>query len=112
MLSKEMYTDEYIRKLQRRTGNDPALLERVVYALGLLEAISSVGWTFDQGLHSITSFLQSEFFKLVPNEQVCKMYFAEWSSEKWMASGSNPADITIAANESHDQGKFYEDGTA
>ena len=27
-----MYTDEYIRELQNRTGNDPALLERVVYA--------------------------------------------------------------------------------
>lgn len=62
MLSKEMYTDEYIRKLQRRTGNDPALLERMVYALGLLEAISSVGWTFDQGLHSITSFFYKVSF--------------------------------------------------
>lgn len=33
MLSGKMYTDEYIRELQNRTGNDPALLERVVYAL-------------------------------------------------------------------------------
>ena len=32
MLSGKMYTDEYIRELQNRTGNDPALLERVVYA--------------------------------------------------------------------------------
>lgn len=39
MLSRDMYTDEYIRELQRRTGNDPALLERVVYAFGLLEAM-------------------------------------------------------------------------
>ena len=38
-----MYTDEYIRELQNRTGNDPALLERVVYAFGLLEAIGRQG---------------------------------------------------------------------
>lgn len=28
MLSREMYTDEYIQNLYKRTGNDPALLER------------------------------------------------------------------------------------
>lgn len=42
MLSVKMYTNEYIRELQNRTGNDPALLERVVYAFGLLEAIRRV----------------------------------------------------------------------
>lgn len=41
-----MYTDEYIRELQNRTGNDPALLERVVYAFGLLEAIRRVELLF------------------------------------------------------------------
>ena len=41
-----MYTDEYIRELQNRTGNDPALLERVVYAFGLLEAIRRVELPF------------------------------------------------------------------
>lgn len=46
MLSKQMYTEEYIRSLQSRTGNDPALLERVVYAFGLLEAIRRVGLPF------------------------------------------------------------------
>lgn len=39
MLSGEMYTEEYIQNLYKRTGNDPALLERVIYAFGLLEAI-------------------------------------------------------------------------
>lgn len=34
-----MYTDDYIRRLYNRTGNDPMLLERVIYAFGLLEAI-------------------------------------------------------------------------
>ena len=33
MLSAKMYTDEYIHELRNRTGNDPALLERVVYQL-------------------------------------------------------------------------------
>ena len=46
MLSGKMYTDEYIRELQNRTGNDPALLERVVYAFGLLEAIRRVELPF------------------------------------------------------------------
>ena len=32
MLSGKMYTDEYIRELQNRTGNDPALLLFVVCA--------------------------------------------------------------------------------
>lgn len=46
MLSKEMYTVEYIHDLNKRTGNDPSLLERVVYAFGLLEAIQRVGLPF------------------------------------------------------------------
>ena len=32
MLSREMYTAEYIVELHERTGNDPALLERVIFA--------------------------------------------------------------------------------
>ena len=39
MLSRQMFTEEYIRSLQSDTGNDPALLERMIYAFGLLEAI-------------------------------------------------------------------------
>lgn len=46
MLSKEMYTSEYIQELRNRTGNDPALLERVVFAFGLLEAIKKVELPF------------------------------------------------------------------
>ncbi len=46
MLSKAMYAVEYIRKLQERTGKDPSLLERVIYAFGLLEAIRRSGMTF------------------------------------------------------------------
>ena len=46
MLSREMYTGDYIQDLHERTGNDPALLERVVYAFGLLEAIRKVELPF------------------------------------------------------------------
>ena len=46
MLSKEMYTEAYIRELYELTGNDPTLLERVIYAFGLLEAIKVVGLPF------------------------------------------------------------------
>lgn len=46
MLSTAMYTEAYIRDLYQRTGNDPALLERVIYAFGLLEAIRKVNLPF------------------------------------------------------------------
>lgn len=46
MLSREMFTDEYIQDLQKHTGNDPALLERVIFAFGLLEAIRKVKLPF------------------------------------------------------------------
>ena len=46
MLSGDMYTGEYIQSLHKRTGNDPALLERVIYAFGLLEAIRRVELPF------------------------------------------------------------------
>ena len=46
MLSREMYTGEYIQSLYERTGNDPALLERVIYAFGLLEDIRKVELPF------------------------------------------------------------------
>ncbi len=46
MLSGKMYTDQYIRELRNKTGNDTALLERVIYAFGLLEAIRRVGLPF------------------------------------------------------------------
>ncbi len=46
MLSRTMYTAEYISDLHEKTDNDPALLERVIYAFGLLEAITRVGLRF------------------------------------------------------------------
>ena len=46
MLSKGNYTRENIERLQKISGNDPSLLEKTVYAFGLLEAISKVGMPF------------------------------------------------------------------
>ncbi len=46
MLSKEIYTQEYISKLRERTGDDPLMIERTLFAFGLLEAIKSVDMPF------------------------------------------------------------------
>ncbi|MDO5435603.1 MAG: nucleotidyl transferase AbiEii/AbiGii toxin family protein [Clostridia bacterium] len=46
MLSKENFADAHIRELQARSHRDPVLLERAVYAFGLLEALSTVGLPF------------------------------------------------------------------
>ena len=43
MLARENYTAEHITELRTRTGADPSILERTVFAFGLLEAIRSVG---------------------------------------------------------------------
>jgi len=46
MLSREMYTEKYIHELHEKTGSDSALLERVIYAFSLLEAIQRVDLPF------------------------------------------------------------------
>ena len=46
MLSRENYTAGYIAKLRETTGADPSILERTVFAFGLLEAIRSVDLPF------------------------------------------------------------------
>lgn len=46
MLLHENYTAEHITELRDRTGADPSILERTVFAFGLLEAIKSVGMPF------------------------------------------------------------------
>ena len=43
MIAKENFTEEHIRQLQKQSKRDPILLERTVYAFGLLEAITRVG---------------------------------------------------------------------
>ena len=42
MLSKNNFTEKHIRNLQTESRRDPLLLERCVYAFGLLEAITTV----------------------------------------------------------------------
>ena len=46
MLLKENFSEEYIRELQKNSKRDPVLLERTVYAFGLLEALARVGMPF------------------------------------------------------------------
>ncbi len=46
MLVRENYTSEHISDLRRKTGADPSILERTIYAFGLLEAIRKVGLPF------------------------------------------------------------------
>lgn len=46
MLLKENFNEEHIRELQKISHKDPSLLERVVYAFGLLEALAKVGMPF------------------------------------------------------------------
>ena len=46
MLKPENYTHEHIAALRASTGADPSILERTVFAFGLLEAIRRVGLPF------------------------------------------------------------------
>lgn len=46
MILKENFSETHIRKLQEQSRRDPILLERTVYAFGLLEAITRVGLPF------------------------------------------------------------------
>ena len=46
MIDKSVYEIDYIRELQQRYSADPGLIERALYAFGLLEAIKSVGMPF------------------------------------------------------------------
>ena len=46
MITKETYTMEYVNALREKYKKDPSLLERVLFAFGLLEAIARVGMPF------------------------------------------------------------------
>lgn len=46
MIDKKIYDLDYICELQARYKTDPGLLERVLYAFGLLEALVKVGMKF------------------------------------------------------------------
>ncbi len=46
MFAKEMFSAEYIESVHKQTGNDPSLIEKMLYAFGLLQAISVAGLPF------------------------------------------------------------------
>ncbi len=46
MLVKENYTADNIFRLQSETETDPSIIERTIFAFGLLEAIRSVDMPF------------------------------------------------------------------
>lgn len=46
MISKESYEEKHIRNIQEKTHRDPNLIERVIYAFGLLEALVKVDLPF------------------------------------------------------------------
>ena len=46
MIDKSVYEIEYIRELQKRYSADSGLIERALYAFGLLEVIKSVDMPF------------------------------------------------------------------
>ena len=46
MLSRDNFTREHIEELRRTNWSDPSILERTIYAFGLLEAIRRTGMPF------------------------------------------------------------------
>lgn len=46
MIIKENFSEEHIRELQKMSRRDPGLIERTLYAFGLLEALAQVGLPF------------------------------------------------------------------
>ena len=46
MISRDNYSEEHIRLLQQQSHKDPQLIERALYALGLLEALKQTGMQF------------------------------------------------------------------
>ena len=46
MLKRENYSSEHIDALRKQTGADPSILERTVFAFGLLEALCRVKMPF------------------------------------------------------------------
>ena len=65
MIQPISFAEEHIRELQKTSKRDPVLLERAVYAFGLLEALARVGmlsgfwgdrWEIDDGTNVIVYY--------------------------------------------------------
>lgn len=46
MIIRENYEEEHIRELQSKSRRDPQLIERALYAMGLIEALTKTGMKF------------------------------------------------------------------
>lgn len=46
MLSRENFTRDHVFEIKESSGADPAIIERAIYAFGLLEAIKRTGLPF------------------------------------------------------------------
>lgn len=46
MIIKENFSEEHIRQIQNENRRDPLLIERTLFAFGLLEALVKVGLQF------------------------------------------------------------------
>lgn len=46
MIIKENYSEDHIRQIQKENNRDPLLIERTLFAFGLLEALVKVGLPF------------------------------------------------------------------
>ena len=46
MIIRDNYSEQHIRELQAASKGDPGLIERTLYAFGLLEALVQVGMSF------------------------------------------------------------------
>lgn len=46
MITRDNYSEEHIRDIQITSKGDPGLIERTLYAFGLLEALAQVGMEF------------------------------------------------------------------
>ena len=46
MIKRETFSEEHIQSLHEQSKRDPILLERTIYAFGLLEALARVGMPF------------------------------------------------------------------
>ena len=61
MIDERVYELDYIRELQKKYVSDPGLIERTLYAFGLLEAIKRVGMPFcrKKALKMLKEFYES-----------------------------------------------------
>ena len=72
MIDKKSYDLDYICELQARYKTDPGLLERVLYAFGLLEAFVKVGMKFTfKGGTNMVMFLCSDKAGFITGENIC-----------------------------------------